>query len=251
MGFLLPACAVTDDFADLGVSDAQFGDGISAVCTDPNGDWEKDGIPDGEEGCLQPRDSDGDGTPDWQDFDSDDDGVPDDIESGERDENGKCKGAPPPNDSWPCDTDGDGFDDYLDVDSDGDGLRDGEEDSSGDGLLGCCLAECNKPDEKWQKDNCILTEDGCGTGQECTGGKCTPAVIFNCSDGETNPFTKDTFGDGKLDNERGTFICRDATENKPQGRKMVQTQRNTTGDWHLALEMEAEYGELTLVDPSP
>ena len=47
-----------------------------------------------------------------------------------------------------------------------------------------------------------------------------------------------TFGDGKLDNERGTFICRDATEDKPQGRKPVLYKKSEAakGDWHLALE---------------
>ena len=74
----------------------------------------------------------------------------------------------------------------------------------------------------------MLTTDGCGPGQECESGKCTPAVGFKCSNGETNPSNKDTFGDGKLDNERGTFICRDATEDKPQGRKADQQALQTT-----------------------
>ncbi|MFH1130421.1 MAG: hypothetical protein V1754_03740, partial [Pseudomonadota bacterium] len=130
-----------------------------------------------------------------------------------------------------------------------DGLKDGEEDTSGDGLLGCCLSECNKPDEKWQKDNCVLVEDGCGVGQECKNSLCTPIISFDCSNGETNPLRKDTFGDGKLDNERGTFICRDATEDTPQGRKAIQTQINTKGDWHVAIEKDAAYSELNLSDP--
>ena len=256
----LNACTDTEGGPPL--SDAGFGDGISQ-CTDPSGDWDQDGILDGEEGCVAARDSDNDGTPDWQDFDSDDDGLSDELESGKKDDNGKCAGAKPPNDGWPCDTDGDGYPDYLDIDADGDGLDDKDEDTNGDGLLGCCLTECGKPHEK-QKD-CILTrvgdkidgepvkagEEGCGSGQICKAGKCTPAIGFGCSNGETNPLLKDTFGDGKLDGERGTFICRDASEDKPQGRKPIATHKNQDGDWHIAIEKSAKYGEMKIQNPGP
>jgi len=236
----------TDPFEgnrDGSVSEGGAGD-IGILCTNPAADEDGDGISNGEEGCLTARDSDGDQIPDWQDFDSDDDGIYDDIEKGEKDAAGTCKGAKAPKNGWPCDTDGDGVPDYLDVDSDGDGLLDKEEDTNGDGLLGCCLTECQKPGTK-QLD-CVLTTDGCGSGQKCDKGKCIPAVTFECSNGETSSTNKDTFGDGKLDNERGTFICRDATEDNPKGRKPVQLRQNAAGDWHVALEKSAKYGELKI-----
>ncbi|MCA9670638.1 MAG: VWA domain-containing protein [Myxococcales bacterium] len=241
----LGACTDTGDFNGTDGDAGGFSE--AGVKCDPNTDWDKDGILNGEEGCLTNRDSDNDGTPDWQDFDSDDDGIPDDVEKGQKDANGKCASTGGP---WPCDTDKDGYPDYTDIDSDGDGIDDGDEDANGDGLLGCCINECGKPQGK-QADGCILTADGCGPGQKCENGKCTPAIGFSCSNGETDPRKKDTFGDGKLDSERGTFICRDATEDKPQGRKAIQTQKNQQGDWHVALEKTAKYGDLKLTNPGP
>jgi hypothetical protein len=87
---------------------------------DPNGDSDGDGISDGDEGRGEepPRDTDGDGTPDYLDTDSDGDGLLDSLE-----------GA--------GDTDGDGAADYVDTDADGDGLDDeieGTEDWDGDGI---------------------------------------------------------------------------------------------------------------------
>ena len=215
-------------------------------CTNPGADYDGDGLTNGEEGCLYNLDTDGDKTPDWQDFDSDGDKIPDSIEAGTKTSGGKCKGAKPGKDKYPCDTDGDKVPDYQDKDSDGDGLADGAEDANGDGLLGCCLTDCGKPDTTWQLKNCILTKDKCGSGQKCKGGKCVPAVGFGCSEGETSAKKKDTFGDGKLDIERGTFICRDATEDKPQGRKPVQLRTNKAGDWHIAIEKGAKYGAMTI-----
>ncbi|MCA9664590.1 MAG: VWA domain-containing protein [Myxococcales bacterium] len=236
----------TGNFSDGLGFDAGDGGGTNR-CTDPTADTDGDGILDGEEGCTHGRDSDNDGTPDFQDFDSDNDGIPDSVEKGEKDANGKCASTGGP---WPCDTDKDGYPDYIDVDSDGDGIDDGDEDTNGDGVLGCCITECGKPLGSQGKD-CILTQDGCGSGQKCENGKCTPAIGFSCSNGETDPRKKDTFGDGKLDSERGTFICRDATEDKPQGRKAIQTQLNQTGDWKVALEKTAKYGDLKLTNPAP
>jgi hypothetical protein len=244
MGFFVWGCASIDDEPDAGLSDAIFTDG-SIGCTDPSKDDDSDGISNGDEGCVTGRDSDGDKIPDWQDFDSDGDGIYDDIEKGAKDAAGKCSGAKAPNNKWPCDSDGDGVPDYLDQDSDNDGVKDKDEDANGDGELGCCLTTCNKTTLK-QKSGCILTKDGCGPGQTCSGGKCTPAVSFDCSNGETNPRNKDTFGDGKLDIERGTFICRDATEDDPKGRKAVALRKSSAGDWHLALDTAAVYGELSL-----
>jgi hypothetical protein len=216
------------------------------ICKDPKGDEDSDGIANGDEGCLSGRDSDGDKIPDWQDFDSDDDGIYDELEKGQRDNNGKCKGAKPPHDSWPCDTDGDGIPDYLDQDSDGDGLFDGQEDANGDGQLGCCLTTCNKPLGK-QKSVCLLSKDGCGAGQTCVSGLCSPPAAFSCSEGETDPTKKQTFPEG-LDDQLATWICRDATADKPQGRKPVQQRGSSQGDWRLALPLAAKYGDLKIAN---
>ena len=96
-------------------------------------DSDEDGIPDeveiGED-TDHPRDSDGDGTPDFQDTDSDNDGIPDAVEAG-------------PTPHQPTDSDGDGVPDFRETDSDGDGLTDAVEagadpqhpiDSDGDGI---------------------------------------------------------------------------------------------------------------------
>jgi hypothetical protein len=74
-------------------------------------DLDDDGIPNDVEvgdDPDNPVDTDGDGTPDYQDDDSDDDGVPDSEEGSD-------------------DTDGDGVPDYQDDDSDNDGIADSDE----------------------------------------------------------------------------------------------------------------------------
>lgn len=89
-------------------------------------DSDLDTISDAEEGAGEtvPRDSDGDGTPDYLDADSDNDSIADSVEAGDADL------ATPA-----LDTDGDGAPDYVDVDSDGDYLPDEAEDSNGNGML--------------------------------------------------------------------------------------------------------------------
>ena len=89
------------------------GDGIPNDIECPSG-------PPFDNSCL---DSDGDGTPDFQDTDSDNDGIPDSTEAGD------------PNN--PRDTDGDGTPDYQDTDSDNDGTPDsveGSADTDNDGI---------------------------------------------------------------------------------------------------------------------
>jgi len=249
---VIPGCTNLGSDYDGGVgptADYGWSDASSNICagSDTAGDYDSDGITNGEEGCLSGRDTDGDHIPDWQDFDSDNDKINDSVEKGAKNSKGKCVGAKPGKDSWPCDTDGDHVPDYLDLDSDGDQLRDGAEDANGDGLVGCCLEKCNKPDQSWQLKHCILdTKSKCGKGQSCVSGTCTPPVSFKCSEGETSPRKIDTMGDGKMDNERGTFICRDATEDKPQGRKAVQLRKDILGDWHIAIEKSAIYGPFTI-----
>lgn len=95
-----------------------------------DGDLDRDGISDADEGRAEKRDSDGDGIPDYRDLDSDADGISDSVEAGDTD------GATPP-----VDSDGDGMPDFRDTDSDGDGIPDVDElgvnfevvDTDGDG----------------------------------------------------------------------------------------------------------------------
>jgi outer membrane protein OmpA-like peptidoglycan-associated protein len=113
---------ITD--VDEGVQDTD-GDGTPDF---QDGDSDGDHLSDADEAgdgdlATPPVDSDGDGTPDFQDGDSDGDLITDDDEADDDDL------ATPP-----VDTDGDGTPDYLDDDSDGD--RIGDEDEAGDGDLG-------------------------------------------------------------------------------------------------------------------
>ncbi|HOW50483.1 MAG TPA: hypothetical protein PLV42_00400 [bacterium] len=86
---------------------------VSDLCTDPNGDEDEDGIPNGIDGS---GDKDIDGLPNCLDADSDNDGLSDSEE---------CP-------SQPCvNSDTDDTPDYLDKDSDNDGLSDKEEVAEG------------------------------------------------------------------------------------------------------------------------
>lgn len=250
---LWASCADTGGGPD---TDAGF-----SPCDDTTADDDGDGISNGLEGCVFGRDTDNNRTPDWKDPDADGDGILDKVEAGKKTADGLCESTGL---SWPCDTDKDGFPDYIDIDSDGDGIDDADEDSNGDGVLGCCIIECGKTLTAAQEKGCILTkvgdkvdgtplvkgEEGCGPGQICKQGKCTPSISFGCSNGETNPLAQDTFGDGKLDGERGTFICREAREDRPEGRKKVQRDKNQDGDWHVAFEDGASYKELQIANPA-
>lgn len=95
---------------------------------DPGGDGDEDGdlISDTDEGRATGTDTDGDGTPDYEDEDSDADGIPDYREAGDASV-----------ESTPLDTDGDGAPDFRDTDSDANGREDGVdgvEDPDGDNL---------------------------------------------------------------------------------------------------------------------
>jgi hypothetical protein len=244
---LLVACSGRSPVSPDGSLDLPPSSGPDVLPTcDPTADDDGDGISNGEEGCLTRRDTDHDKIPDYLDVDSDDDGVPDKVEAGAKDAQGKCLGATAPKDRWPCDSDGDGMPDVVDIDSDNDGLLDGEEDFDGDGLLGCCFDDCHPVGAQALK--CPTTPDGCGEGQVCTAGKCTPRIAFLCSGGETDPRQKSTFPDGKLDAQRGSFVCRDVTTANPHGRKTVQTRTSLAGDWQVALEKTAKYTDVSISD---
>jgi hypothetical protein len=216
-----------------GASDGPVTDGfgwpdtLAQKCV-PGGDTDNDTIPDDVEGCKG-EDEDGDKFPNFNDTDSDDDGIKDETEAGSDPKN-------------PVDTDKDGKPDYLDTDSDGDGVDDAKEDLNGDGLLGCCRATCGQV----IKGCLAVAKDKCGPGQKCVSGKCEPLVHFLCSNGETNPLVKDTFGDGIDDSKRATFICHAAGETGTKGLKKMQWRKSSVGDWHLALETTSTYGQFTI-----
>jgi hypothetical protein len=195
-------------------------------CADPGADDDNDRIPNDLEGCLDCRDSDRDGVPDWLDSDSDGDRVMDYIERAD------------------VDSDGDGLPDYLDRDSDDDGLEDGNEDFNGDGLLGCCLTKCDTVGSSQQR-RCPLTPDRCGPGQTCRAGLCEPPVDMRCSMAETDPRRSHTFGGSWPDAGLGTSIC--WTAGLPgSGRRAVQRRLNTIADWAVALEAGNTWAPLTL-----
>jgi Pentapeptide repeats (8 copies) len=119
--------------ADLAGTDLAGFDlaGTDLAGTDLAGILDSDGdtISDHDEGAdeVPPRDTDGDGTPDYLDLDSDNDCISDAHEAGDADLR-----------TPPVDTDGDGVPDFRDSDSDGDGLPDVLEDLNCDGALDNC-----------------------------------------------------------------------------------------------------------------
>ncbi len=120
--FGLWACGPTDD-NDNNQQDNNNNNNESTGCAS---DADGDGICDRFEDADTAVDTDGDGTPDFQDLDSDDDGIADSVERG----NGEPGDAP-------RDSDMDGTPDFRDTDSDGNGLSDdvdGTADIDGDGL---------------------------------------------------------------------------------------------------------------------
>ncbi len=178
-----------------------------------------------DEGCFYNRDTDQDGFPDYKDPDSDNDGVPDSVEAGDPDPQ-----------TAPVDSDGDQLPDYLDRDSDNDGIPDGDEDRNGDGYLG----ECNQ---------------SCDTNQPCDNGYCSPdrhvCVNTDCLNGETDPYNVDTDGDGVPDNEEGTFICNERSEDNPNGRKQVQFYRANRGNIQVGVETSAVVSDAGPSDAGP
>jgi hypothetical protein len=192
-------------------------------------DEDGDKILDEIEGCFV--DSDGDKIPDYADVDSDSDKIPDAIEAG-------------PDPSHPIDTDGDKIPDYKDTDSDNDGVDDGNEDVNGDGKLGCCVEKCGEV----RKGCPTLKADECSKGQKCVNGACQPTVDFLCANGESDPKKKQTFT-GKDDKTLPTFVCQKPDETGGKGLKQMQFRKSATGDWHVALEKDALYGETKIASP--
>ena len=120
------------------------GDGIDdALDVDATGGTDADA--DGIDDATQPRDTDGDGMPDYLDEDSDDDGIPDAIEGTvdtDGDGDGNWRDTDSDDDGYSdedegnVDTDNDGQADYVDTDSDNDGIPDSADngDKDGDGI---------------------------------------------------------------------------------------------------------------------
>jgi len=100
---MLPGCDTGGGPADAGL------DGSAGAGNDSDGDF----ISDLEEGRSERRDTDGDGTLDYQDTDSDGDGIPDRDEAGDDDLT-----------TAPRDSDMDAIPDYIDTDSDNNGIPD-------------------------------------------------------------------------------------------------------------------------------
>ena len=159
------------DYIDIdsdndGIHDVEEG-GDSALDTNNDGvidgddenfkDEDKDGMDDTSE-STPVTDSDGDGTPNYQDIDSDNDGIHDVEEGGDGEFDTNGDGAIDESDDGFSDLDNDGMDDdseastelntdlddipnYLDIDSDNDGIHDVEEggdgalDTNGDGVI--------------------------------------------------------------------------------------------------------------------
>lgn len=199
-------------------------DGMVNPNCEPFADDDGDFISNQDEGCEFNRDSDGDGMPDYVDSDSDNDGIADFIEAG--DQNAQT----PPRDS-----DGDGIPDYADRDSDNDGVPDNDEDRDGNGQVGECTTACDAqtpcPDP---------TTEYCSP----TAGVC---ISVDCLNGETDPHSTDTDGDGIPDSGEPTFICNERSEDNPNGRKPIQRASHSSGIFQVALEQTASWLE---VDPN-
>jgi len=182
-----------------------------------DGDYDDDGLSDGEEaGDVEaPTDSDGDGDADVFDDDDDDDGIPTLDEIGDHDWTDPT--------SEPDDTDGDGLPDHLDDDSDGDGRSDsfeGTTDTDGDGLAdfkdvdsdGDGLPDASEPESDTDGDSLVdrldPDDDGDGLptieeGVADSDGDGTPDYLDLDSDDDGHPDAieglSDTDGDGVRD----------------------------------------------------
>lgn len=210
---------------DGGAGDRDFGDCV------PTADDDGDCISNTVEGCgLDPEpDRDNDGLPDYFDADADGDGVNDAIEAGD------C--------ASPVDSDDDGLPDYQDTDSDNDGVTDDLEDRDGDGQLGTCTDACAGAGDCAEDMYCSMPRGVC----------VSPA----CLDGETDPHSTDTDGDGTPDGLEGTFICNPQSEDNPNGLKRIKyvdvaaVAQYANANWKIALEIDAQEGVPAINTPDP
>jgi len=160
--------------------------GISIGTTD----YDCDGITNAVEGTV---DTDGDGTPDWQDTDSDNDGILDSTEGTVDTDN---DGTPDWRDR---DSDGDGILDAIEgtVDTDGDGTADWRDlDSDGDGIADATEGDIDS-DNDGQPDFRDLDSDGDGIPDLLEG------TVDTDSDGKPDYLDLDSDGDGIADANEG------------------------------------------------
>ncbi|MEM6787740.1 MAG: hypothetical protein AAF715_09495 [Myxococcota bacterium] len=170
-----------------GCGDAELSGPPGEIQEVPAGDADGDGISDAEEGAATLVDTDGDGTPDFEDEDSDGDGIDDSVEAGDDDP------ATPPDDA-----DGDGIPNFQDLDSDGNGIEDATEgaaDLDGDGLGD--FADTDNDGDQASDIAEIL-----GDGADCDGDLVldatgTPGAPADC-DGDGTPNFMDLDSDGDL-----------------------------------------------------
>jgi hypothetical protein len=110
LALIFSACGPQDTVGRTNASNGTNGGRDGGVTCSDHADSDGDGISDTNEGAREnpPRDTDHDGTPDFQDNDSDGDGIPDSVEA----RNGGNPCTPP------VDSDGDGKADFRDLDSD-------------------------------------------------------------------------------------------------------------------------------------
>jgi hypothetical protein len=182
---------------------------------------------------MPPRDTDGDGAPDYFDGDSDGDGIKDSVEVG-----ASC--------GHPRDNDSDGTPDFEDPDSDNDGVPDQYEDRNGDGVIGTCSLQCASAAQCPPGDSCSLPMDGVGLGT---------CVDLACVHGETDPHNPDTDGDGTHDPLEGTSICNPTTPDNPFGLKPIKyvdsaQSAYTMSNWRLALDVAAVEGTPSITNPT-
>lgn len=203
---LVASLALTGCGSGGGGGGGKDGDNDLQSWSDEDGDT----IIDFHEGYVDPEsgeaslDSDGDGTPDYQDTDSDGDGIEDSVEAGDTDVL-----------TLPFDSDADGVPDFLDDDSDGNCIRDAEDsvddldgdgtrdfadlDDDGDGILDTIeMAACAIPDSDGDgtPDYRDLDSDGDGVGDVWEAGTSAWDTEPRDADGDGVPDYLDDDSDG-------------------------------------------------------
>jgi len=208
-----------DGVIDSG-EECDSGPGCNSQCVDVGlHDQDGDDISDLDEGSETSVDTDGDGTPDFQDTDSDGDGILDVDEVTDTDL------ATPPDD-----TDGDGTPDFQDTDSDGDTIPDADEgqvDSDGDGIADFLDTD---------SDNDGIDDIVEGAGDEDGDG--TPNYLDTDSDGDGIPDAvetdTDTDNDGTpnfLDTDSDNDTLLDSAEAGPDPTNPRDTDGDSTPDY--------------------
>jgi len=226
-------------------------EGGDNVDTDGDGtpdqeDWDSDGdsINDFDEAGddnpdTPPVDTDGDGTPDFQDTDSDNDGIPDSEEAGDGNQN-----------TPPFDTDEDGVPDFQDEDSDGDNIPDGIEgtiDADGDGVPNF-QDEDSDGDGIPDKTEGVLDSDGDGTSNYMDQDSDNDGLLDSVegdgdidADGLPNYLDDDSDGDGLSDTDEGTVDS--------DGDGLMNSQDTDSDNDGLSDEFETSLGtDLTSAD---